>query len=94
MSIEYRKPCLHCLVRETIDDYAEAYHNATGGPVNIHDTVDDLLENICELLAWIGDAKERKHHVKFYQRLMADRVRLNREIGRYPGGPWTHETSH
>ena len=85
------KPCLHCLIRETIDAYAEHMHTTTGKKVNIHDTVDDLLGNVCEILAWVGDAKVRKSNVKHYQNLLAGRTRLYREIGRYPGGPWTQE---
>jgi len=91
---EGRSPCLHCMIRETIDTYAEHVHTTTGKKVNIHDTVDDLLGNVCEILAWIGDGKERKASVKHYQDLLAKRTRLYREIGRYPGGAWTQESQH
>jgi hypothetical protein len=89
-----KMPCLHCLIRETIDAYAEQFHAKTGNPVNIHDTVNDLLGNVCELLAWVSDNKTRKADVKAYQRLLADRTTVYRSIGRYPGGPWTEEAKH
>jgi len=43
VSTDRKRPCLHCLIRETIDEYAEHMHKVTGSPVNIHDTIKDLL---------------------------------------------------
>jgi hypothetical protein len=89
-----RKPCLHCLIHQTVDDYAAHIHATTGKPQNIHNTVDDMLAVISEYLAWVADAKVRKSNVKHYQDLLAKRVRLYREIGRYPGGvTWEEEAN-
>jgi hypothetical protein len=42
----------------------------------------------------VADAKVRKSNVKHYQELLPKRVRLYREIGRYPGGVnWEREAN-
>jgi hypothetical protein len=84
-----RSPCLHCILNRAMDDYAEAQHKMTRHPVNIDDNVDDLLACVCEMLAWIDDGKERRAVAKRYASLLVKRVSAFREIGRYPGGPWT-----
>jgi hypothetical protein len=91
---EGREPCLHCMIRETIDMYAEHMHTSTGSPVDVHHTIPVLLSNVAELLAWIGEGKERKASVKHYEGVLRNLVRHYREIGRYPGGPWTQESQH
>ena len=77
------KPCLHCLIRETIDAYSEHMHTTTGETVASGDLIEILLSNACELIAWQPDAKFRNEDVKAYQNLLAEvhtKVRRDRAL--------------
>ena len=79
--------CLHCAIRDLIDERNERIHEETGEPVNVDDIIDDLIACTAELIAMYSDAKTRKHVAKRTAKLLQDRVTAFRGMGRYPGGP-------
>lgn len=81
------RDCLHCALNRLMDEHAERKHLETGEPVNVDDTIDDLIACTAELIAFYDDAKVRRYVAKRTAELLVKRVRHFREIGRYPGGP-------
>lgn len=79
--------CLHCAIHDLIDAHTERVHTETGEPVNVDGIIDDLIAVTAELIAFIDDAKTRKHVAKTTAKLLQDRVTAFRGMGRYPGGP-------
>lgn len=88
MTSDTRKPCLHCLINATINDYGEHRFNETGKGVNIHDEVDDLLACAAELLAMMDHNKNRHASARSHADRFVKWVKMFRDVGRYPGGKW------
>lgn len=73
--------CAHCAINRAIDTFAEAH-----SPCDIETLVDDLVACMCELIASQPAGQTRRAFAKKVAKLIPDRVRYFREIGRYPGG--------
>ncbi len=81
MNDNSHEDCLHCVLTESIRDFAKERGSLDGAAV-----IDHVATVLCEFIAAGAERTDRRRMIKHIQDIIPKRVKQARDEGRYPGG--------